>query len=44
MAIDLQMEFDKDAVARVPRAKIMYAARSGTRDCGLFYARAQLIW
>src|SRR5450755_2134720 len=44
LAIDLQMKFDKDAVARVPRAKIMYATHAGTCDYDLFDALALLLW
>jgi hypothetical protein len=44
MPIDLQMEFHKDSVARVPSAKIVYAANANTGDCGRFDALALLMW
>ena len=44
MPIDLQMEFYKHSVARVPSAKIVYAANANTGYCGRFDALALLMW
>ena len=44
MTIDLQMEFYKDSVAGVSRAKIVNGANARTGDCGRFDALALLMW
>lgn len=44
MPIDLQMEFYKYSVARVPSAKIVYAANANTGYRGRFDALALLMW
>src|ERR1700737_3045755 len=43
LAVDLQTEFDKGAVARVPRTKTANPPRAGTGDCRRFDAFALLI-
>ena len=40
--VDLEMEFNKHSVARIPRAKIVYAAYASAGDCGRFDALALL--
>lgn len=41
--IDLQMEFYKHPVARVPSAKVVYAANAMTGNCGRFDALTLLM-